>query len=97
MPLTVLLHAQSKPGRSGDAVAFYRDILGDTRARPGCTGVRVICSLDDENMITLIESWESRDQQEAYMAWRASGDTTAAGADLFAAAPTFEYFDEMDA
>jgi quinol monooxygenase YgiN len=92
MAFTVILHAQAKPGRSHDVVDFYRETLGATRSRPGCIGIRVVRSADDDTAFALIE-------QEAYAAWRAEtgGDVLAQFGELLAAPLRIEFYEEINA
>lgn len=99
MAFTVLLRAKAKSGRSPDVVDFYRETLAATRSRPGCIGVRVVCSTDDDTEFALIEQWDDKADQEAYAAWRAetSADVMARFGELLAAPLRIEFYEEINA
>jgi quinol monooxygenase YgiN len=99
MAFTVILHAKAKPGRSHDVVDFYRETLAATRSRPGCIGLRVVRSADDDTEFALIEQWDDKGAQEAYAAWRTEtgGDVMAQFGELLAAPLRIEFYDEINA
>ncbi|MFD7974003.1 putative quinol monooxygenase [Streptomyces clavifer] len=99
MALTVLLHAKAKSGRSHDVVDFYRETLAATRSRPGCIGVRVVRSTDDDTDFTLIEQWDDKSDQEAYAAWRTEtgADVLARFGELLAGPLRIEFYEEINA
>lgn len=47
--------------------------LVDTRAFDGCVSVETFVDSDNPDAVLLDEQWESRVQQEAYLAWRGEG------------------------
>ncbi|WP_032392176.1 putative quinol monooxygenase [Rhodococcoides fascians] len=99
MAFTVILHAQAKPGRSHDVVDFYRETLAATRSRPGCIGIRVVRSADDDTAFALIEQWDDKRDQEAYAAWRAEtgGEVMAQFGELLAAPLRIEFYEGINA
>jgi len=48
----------------------FETALVDTRAFDGCKSVETLVDSDSPDTIMLLEVWESRSQQEAYLAWR---------------------------
>jgi len=44
--------------------------LADTRAFDGCISVETFVDADNPDTVMLIEDWESKPQQETYLAWR---------------------------
>ncbi|MDF2582570.1 MAG: antibiotic biosynthesis monooxygenase subfamily protein [Mycobacterium sp.] len=99
MAFTVLLHAKAKPGRSDDLVDFYRETLAATRSRPGCIGVRVVRSADDDTEFALIEQWDAKEDQEAYAAWRVetSADVMERCGELLAGPLRIAFYEEINA
>lgn len=99
MAVTVLLHVRAKSGRSRDVVEFYRETLAATRSWPGCIGVRVVRSADDETEFALIEQWDDRSDQEAYAAWRTktNADVMARFSELLAGPLRIEFYEEINA
>lgn len=43
-----------------------------TRQREGCRSVKTFVSQDAPRVVTLIQEWDTRQQFEAYIAWRQS-------------------------
>ncbi len=97
MAVTVLLTVRTKPGRSDDMLKFLADILPDSRAYQGCISLSTVRDQDDENVIVVVERWESRTAHEEYFAWRVESGTLNASMDYLDAAPDIRYFDETDA
>ena len=71
MSILVLLSCEA-PSDAIEAVkAKLDEILVDTRAFDGCEGVEVWQDQDDPTRIVVTEQWASRQQSDAYSAWRA--------------------------
>jgi len=66
----VTLLFKCQPGKGADLLAAFSTALIDTRAFDGCISVETYVDADDPETIMLIEEWESRGQQEAYLGWR---------------------------
>lgn len=99
MAFTVILRAKAKAGRSRDVVDFYRETLAATRSRPGCIGLRVVRSADDDTEFALIEQWDDKADQQAYAAWRAEtgADVMARFGELLAEPLRIEFYEEINA
>lgn len=52
-------------------------ILIDTRAYDGCLAVTVWTNEEDPDMVWLLEDWQTRAHQEAYLNWRVETGNTA--------------------
>jgi quinol monooxygenase YgiN len=52
-------------------------ILVDTRAFDGCLGVTIWTNEEDASMVWLLEDWQTRAHQEAYLNWRMETGNTA--------------------
>ena len=97
MSCTVLLEVTAQAGKSPELAGVFASILGDTRAFEGCKGVDVVANQDEAENFVLIESWETREHYEKYLAWRQErGDLDALGA-LLAAPPSIRFFSDVDA
>jgi quinol monooxygenase YgiN len=68
--LKVTLLFKCQPGMGESLLAAFTASLGDTRAFDGCVSVATFIDSDNPDTIMLIEDWDSRSQQEAYLAWR---------------------------
>ena len=57
-------------GKGADLLTAFTTALVDTRAFDGCIAVETYVDVDNPDTIMLVEEWESRGQQEAYLGWR---------------------------
>lgn len=93
MAITVLLDMNVQPGKSDDMITWMRTNLPESQQRPGAGKIEMIVDQEDPNHIIIYEVWDSRADQEAYLAWRTErGDLEVLGA-MFASPPTFTFFD----
>ena len=97
MTCTVLLELQVQADKIDTVKGVFKDILGDTRAYDGCSGVEVINNQDDASIIVLIEKWESRAKYEKYLGWREETGALEQLGTLLSAPPSIRYFDPVDA
>ena len=97
MSFHVTLELTAAEGRADDLIAAFKRILVDTRARKGCEFVTVHQDQANPNQIVLIERWTTREDDDAYRAWRAGDGKVTDLVGLVAAAPTVRYFDDVDA
>ena len=96
MSINVILETQSKPECIDDLKSTLKNILPDTRSYDGCIEVQVVGNQDDPLNIILLETWETREQYEKYLAWRAeTGALDALGA-MLSEAPSIRYYDNLD-
>lgn len=93
----MLLALEAVDGKADEMIAVLGRTLVDTRARPGCESVTVHRDHDRPNTILLVERWATREDDDAYRAWRAGDGATPEMAPLVAARPTVTYFDDVDA
>ena len=63
------VHAETRP----EFISELNKILVDTRAFEGCLGVDVWTNDQDDDSVWLLEEWQTREHQAAYLKWR--GDT----------------------
>jgi quinol monooxygenase YgiN len=66
----VTLLVKCQPGKGADLLAAFTTALVDTRNFDGCVSVQTFVDADNPDTVLLVEEWESRDQQEAYLTWR---------------------------
>jgi len=66
----VSLAFHCKPGQGEALLAAFTTALVETRAFDGCRQVETYVSQDDQDLIVLLEDWESRAHYERYLAWR---------------------------
>lgn len=78
----VILNAQLRSTASDpSAVEVIHGMLTETRDFNGCLGVETFVDTKDATKITIIERWESKEANNAYLAWRQADG--AAGAQRF--------------
>lgn len=66
----VTLLFKCQPGKGEDLLGALSAALVETRAYDGCVSVDTYVDADNPDTVVLIEEWESRSQNEHYMAWR---------------------------
>jgi quinol monooxygenase YgiN len=96
MSILVLLEIETVDGGADKVIDGLRRNLGDTRARKGCESVTVHQDRDHPSTILLIERWATREDDEAYRAWRA-GEGAIKEIAPFIASRRVRYFDDLDA
>jgi quinol monooxygenase YgiN len=70
--LEMSLDTSAGPSAAGDALAVVSEVLGATRAFPGCLGCDVLVDAADPSHVVVVETWESLEHDDAYRAWRAT-------------------------
>jgi quinol monooxygenase YgiN len=68
---TLILTFPCKPGAGAGLLEELKTALIDTRAFNGCLSVLTYTSASNPDDIILIEDWDERASQVAYMQWRA--------------------------
>ena len=68
---TLILTFPCKPGLGKDLLEALKTALVETRAYKGCLTVATYTSVTNPDDIVLIEEWDSKASQVAYMKWRA--------------------------
>ena len=95
MSVLVLLEINVKPGSMDDLTTYLRDGLHHTRGSAGCNGLTVHKGQDDPNNLVIVESWDTREQYETYLNWRAErGDLEKMSA-WVDGPPSIRYFDNV--
>ena len=71
---------------------------GRTRAFEGCENVETYTDADDPDRIVLWEKWATREDQEAYLAWRTETGTSISSmtAPMMAEPPRFVHLEPQD-
>lgn len=94
MATNVTVEFTAKPDQADILYDLLAGLLGDTRTFEGCRAVSTNRGQDNSAVIMLYETWDSRDAQQKYLAWRQErGDLDKLGA-LLAAPPVLRYYDE---
>jgi len=97
MSCTVLVELKVKPGTGDEIVAAMKSILPDTRSYDGNIGISVIRDQDDQDVVVLVEEWESKAHHEKYLAWRTETGVMDTLVGMVAEPPSIRYFDPTDA
>lgn len=72
MTIKVLLEATAKSDLLEDSYAGIHATLEQTRAFPGAVSLEVLIDDADPAKVVVIETWESVEAHDAYVAWRAT-------------------------
>jgi quinol monooxygenase YgiN len=70
MSHTALVEFPCNPGKGKELVEMLSGALVDTRAFEGCELVEVYTDNDNPDLVILWEKWGSRENYDAYLAWR---------------------------
>jgi len=96
MTVAVTLELRCQAGKGGELVGALKTMLPDTRERPGAQKIEMVVDQDDPDHIIIYEIWGTKEDHQAYMAWRQErGDLDALG-NFVAAPPAITYFDIAD-
>jgi quinol monooxygenase YgiN len=95
--ILVLLEIHAKEGKGDEMIAVLARSLVDTRARQGCEGVTVHREHDQPDTVLLVERWATREDDDAYRAWRAGDGAVPEMRDLVAGGRAVRYFDDVEA
>lgn len=93
MTMTVLLEFTIKEGVEG-AHEIIREVLTQTAAAGGSTGIEILIDDADASRITIVEYWESVADREAYHAWRQTPEGANRLGTIMAAPPVIRTFTE---
>lgn len=75
MSVLVSLAFRFKPEHTEELKNFFEDETRHTRGFDGCNGITVHSDQDDSNHWLVLGDWDSRQDHEKYLSWRAeSGD-----------------------
>jgi quinol monooxygenase YgiN len=70
MSVSVMVAFKCNTGTGGDFLKLLGEALPDTRAFEGCELIEAYTDADNPDTIMLWERWATRENYEAYMAWR---------------------------
>ena len=96
MAHAVLVELSCVSGTGPEYLAAILPMLADTRAFEGCELVEAYSDQDDPDTVFLWERWASRQNQEAYLAWRIETGTLDDMARFMAADPRFVHLSAAD-
>lgn len=83
MAETVIAEFAAAPGRLDDLVDFLRGALPDTHRFEGCISLEVYVDRATDT-VAMIESWDSHEAYDRYLAWRMESGMVDEAVDLLA-------------
>lgn len=96
MAVTALLEVRLDPDRIPEAHRVLAETLVATRGFDGCLNVKVTADVDDPAHVVVVETWESREHDAAYRAFRASPEGRSELGTVLVAAPTLTVLEHLD-
>ncbi|MBT1192843.1 putative quinol monooxygenase [Rhodococcoides kroppenstedtii] len=96
MAVTALLDLSLDPERLPEAHRVLAETLVATRGFDGCLDVKVTADVDDPAHVVVVETWESREHDAAYRAFRASPEGRSELGTVLVAAPTLTVLEHLD-
>jgi quinol monooxygenase YgiN len=97
MTIAVTADLKAQTGKGGELVKFIKGLLGDTRAKSGCESIDLMVNQDDSDHVCLDERWASKEDHQAYMAWRQEQGDIDTLVSFLSSPPSITYFDIADA
>lgn len=95
MTVQVIMEVSIKEGRYDDFCRFMTEILPGSRSHKGCVSIDFVRNQDDPADVVVMEKWDSRQEYEAYVAWRTESGVLNQGAEMFATQPKIRFLDPM--
>ena len=68
--LFLTIDLQVDPAKMDEFLAMMVEAAPDTRAREGCRLFDIYVDQDNPGHVVFYEIWDSKEQQQAYLAWR---------------------------
>ncbi|AMY19533.1 MULTISPECIES: putative quinol monooxygenase [Nocardiaceae] len=96
MAVTALLEVRLDPDRLPEAHRVLAETLVATRGFDGCLNVKVTADVDDPAHVVVVETWESREHDAAYRAFRASPEGRSELGTVLVAPPTLTVLEHLD-
>jgi quinol monooxygenase YgiN len=93
MSVTVVLEFQTQPDKVNAVKEFFRKLLPDTRAYDGFESLTVHQNQEDPTGFLVWELWNTRQEYDAYLAWRTETGALSDLVAMLASPPSFRFFD----
>ena len=95
--LFLTIDLQIDPAKMDEFLAMMIEAAPDTRAREGCRLFDIYVDQDTPGHVVFYEIWDSKEQQQAYLAWRQeTGFNAKLGPFLAGAGGGLTYFTKVD-
>ena len=59
--IIVTLHLKVTPEKRGQILEIFRSMIGPTTVQPGCRHCDLLVSTQDDDLLVLLEKWESQE------------------------------------
>lgn len=96
MATCVTLDFSVDPAKVDAFLALIKSVAPDTRAYDGCKLFDIWRDQDKPGHVFFYEVWDSRQQQEKYLAWRTETGLVEKIGPFMTAPPVITYFDKFD-
>ena len=93
MSVKVILSVTTKADATQSFLDELKRMLPETRQFKGCLGLNVFQHQDNPAQVTLIEEWESKEDYEAYFAYRGEAGDLDIIMPMFEGEPSISYLD----
>jgi quinol monooxygenase YgiN len=97
MTCTVLLGIKVKKEHADGMAEGFKGLFPDTRSYDGNIDLYVSRDQDDPQSFVIVETWETRQKYEAYLAWRTERGDMDNLATLLDGEPSIRYLDRLGA
>ncbi|MDY9923579.1 putative quinol monooxygenase [Methanobacterium sp.] len=57
----------AKPTKRDEIISKSQDLIKSTRLEPGCISYDLYASIEDENVLIMLEKWENREVLDVHM------------------------------
>jgi quinol monooxygenase YgiN len=94
MAVQVQLEGRVKAGTADDFITMMRAGLPETRAHDGCQKIEMYLNEDGQTVI-FVETWDSKEKYEGYIAWRTETGAMDALNGMFEDGPNIRFFDHV--
>ena len=70
MSILLIIDAKLTQESVSKAVAFYAEIVSDTRSFEGCEAIEICIDSEDAGNLVVVEKWASEDLYKKHYQWR---------------------------
>lgn len=65
--IVVTAKITAKPGKRDNIISKSQDLIESTRLEPGCINYNLYASTEDEDVLVMLEQWETSEVLETHM------------------------------
>ena len=96
MTIGVTFNLSVDPAKLDEFLEAVRGAAPDTRAYAGCQLFDIWIDQDQPGHVLFYELWDTRAEQEKYLAWRTETGVMEALGSFLTAPPVISYYDKFD-